>query len=354
MPAPMTLAARTSVARRASRAGIVGLLVSLVALMVGGAPVSAHTSFLGSTPSDESSVSEPVSEILVMFTGVSEEAGDGFVVRDADGLSREPVVSTFDGKTFRLAFDEPLTDGVIGVRWSVRAGDAHPIDGSFSFTIESGTPAAAPTSVADATPLPSADEAASTGADDMSAMSPEEMATMDDFLQVDQSPPGESTATLGRLISIAAIVLTVGALVFAATTLRGRRSEIDQLITTVRVLGATIVVGAAIEYVGVATITGDGLTSTWSSSPGVATGLRAAGGIAVALGLTATTSRVEQSKSPRSLSSAANGSATDPLQTDFWDERAHEPSWRTERTNPSSRRSIADRLGTVSSIQASY
>mgnify|MGYP002064887891 CR=1 FL=1 len=36
---------------------------------------------------------------------------------------------------FRLAFDTPLTGGTVGVRWKVRAGDAHPIEGSFSFTV---------------------------------------------------------------------------------------------------------------------------------------------------------------------------------------------------------------------------
>lgn len=316
----------TSVAGRATRAAIVGLLVSLVALVVGSTPVSAHTSFIGSTPSDGSSVSEPVGEILVMFTGVSEEAGDGFVVREADGRVREPVVSTFDGKTFRLTFDEPLSDGVVGVRWSVRAGDAHPIDGSFSFTIEAGASMAATSGAAAGTPPPVVDGEASSSAGDMAAMSPDEMATMGDFLEVDQSGPGETTATLGRLISLSGIVLAVGALAFAATTLRGARSEIDMLITAVRILGAAIVVGGIIEYVGVATILGDGLTSTWSSSPGLATVLRLVGGIAIALGLAATTETVERPTSPRSLSSAANRSTTDPFRADVRDERSTAPA----------------------------
>lgn len=87
----------------------------------------------------------------------------------------------------------------------------------------------------------SADEMAAVWDADMSSMSAAEMAAMDDFFQVDQSRPGDSAATLGRLISIASIVLAIGALAFAATTLRGTISEIETLITAVRVLGFTLV-----------------------------------------------------------------------------------------------------------------
>lgn len=40
-----------------------------------------------------------------------------------------------------LRFDEPLAGGDIGLRWMVAAPDAHPIGGSFSFTVTAAAPA---------------------------------------------------------------------------------------------------------------------------------------------------------------------------------------------------------------------
>jgi copper transport protein len=307
----------------------VGLIVSMLGLAVAGSPVSAHTSFVGSDPANGSTVSAPVSEIVIEFTNPSEVAGDGFVVLGPDGVVLDPAVTSADGTSYTLSFDEPLTGGVIGVRWSVRAGDAHPIDGSFSFTIDANAVAvagAAPVTNSGDMSSMTAEEMAAMGSGDMSSMSAEEMAAMDDFLQVDQSRPGETTATLGRLISIAAIVLAIGALAFAATTLRGTRFEIETLITAVRVLGFVIAAGAVIEYFGVARIAGDSLASAWSSSPGMATGSRAVAGLAIALGVVATTTVVRPARRARSLSSAVNTSFGDPLDADFWDEVAVGPA----------------------------
>ncbi len=327
MSAPSNPVERAHGPRRVAFGVLLGIVVSVLGLATGASPVSAHTAFVGSTPSDGSVVTEPVDEIVIEFTGVSEEAGDGFVVLDATGQTREPSsVTTDDGKVFTLRFDPALSGGRIGVRWSVRAGDAHPIDGSFAFTVDeaaaaavAGTPSSA-TAAGDMSSMTPEEMAAmsSDGAasSDMSSMTPEEMAAMDDFLEVDESRPGESLARLGRLISFAAIVLGIGALAFAATTLRGRQSEIETLITSIRVVGAAIVVGAAAEYVGVARIAGDSLSSAWSSSTGSAPALRAVAGLAIAFGIVATTVVVRSPRSPRSLSSAVN--TTHPSDVDFW------------------------------------
>ena len=282
---------------------VVGLVVALIGFGVGSGTVSAHTSFESSTPANGAVLAEPVDEILIAFTNPATEAGDGFVVLDPGGQVRTPTsVSTDDGRVFRLTFDPPLDGGQVGVRWSVRAGDAHPIEGSFSFTVgAAGAAAAAGTATAAATP-----------GHDMGSMSAEEMAemtAMDEFLAVDGSRPGESLARVGRLVSFAAIVLGLGAMAFAATTLRGSRSEIDGAITAVRILGGVLVVGAIAEYVGVARIADDAITSAWSSSAGVATILRALAGGLIAGGLVATTTPLRTR--PRALSAAAQSAVLD-------------------------------------------
>ncbi len=115
---------------------LIGIVLAALGIATGASPVSAHTSFVGSTPTNGSTVAEPVSEILIEFTNPSTEAGDGFVVLDPAGQIREPsTVTTDDGRVFRLGFEPALAGGEVGVRWSVRAGDAHPIEGSFAFTV---------------------------------------------------------------------------------------------------------------------------------------------------------------------------------------------------------------------------
>ena len=292
--------------------GVAGALVVLVAVVLGLAagatPVSAHTSFVRSDPANGAALTEPVDEITIEFTGVSTEAGDGFVALDPSGELRRPTsVTTTDNKVFLLSFDPALSGGVVGVRWSVRAGDAHPISGSFSFTAGGGVP------VADDTTL-----AGGRGSDDSdsTSMSAAEMSVMDEFLQVDQTPPGETTATIGRLLSIGGIVLAIGFLAFAATTLRGSKREVEGLIAAVRIVAGVIVAGALIEYLGVARLGGEALTSAWSSSAGAAIALRALAGLAIAIGLVATTSPVRPPRPTRSLSAATGPSTTDAL--DAW------------------------------------
>jgi copper transport protein len=310
---------------------MIGLLLAVTGLAGGSLPVSAHTSFGSSNPADGAVVAEPVSEIVIGFTNVSEEAGDGFVVLDSTGQVREPTsVTTADGKTFRLAFDPALSDGRVAVRWSVRAGDAHPISGSFSFTV--GATAAA---ASDDMSGMSAEEMAAMSASEMPDMTAEEMAAMDEFLQVDDSRPGESIARFGRIIALSAIVLAIGVLVFGATTLFGSRREIGALVTAVRVAGAALAVGATVEYLGVSRIAGDALTSAWSSSAGLAAAMRIVGGIAIAVGLAASTTLIRSARPARSLSSAVNSSSP-RADVSFWGDEPIPAS-------TSARRSVVDR-----------
>jgi copper transport protein len=271
------------------------LLVAVAAiasgLIFGADPVSAHTAFAGSTPADGEVVAQPVSSITLTFTNESEAAGEGFVILDASGQVRPPTsVSTPDDKVFTLAFDPPLDGGEIGVRWSVRAGDAHPINGSFSFTVGAQAPVTTPTAIVPAD-------------DHMSSMTAAEMAAMDDFLEVDDQRPGETQATVGRLLSWLGIALALGAIAFAATTLRGEQIEIDVLIRAARVAGVVVALGAAIEYGGGARIAEASLGGYWSTSAGFAALLRLFAGGAMAGGLRVATATV---RPVRNLSSASN------------------------------------------------
>ena len=301
-------------------AAVVALSVT-VALSPAGT-VSAHTAFAGSTPTDGAILDVPVSEILVEFTNPATPAGEGFVVLDPSGVVRNPTVTTDDDKVFRLTFETPLTGGTVGVRWKVRAGDAHPIEGSFSFTVT-----AVPSTTAPATTVPSttastepapvdtalAGSSGDAGPSAAEAAGPATVA-LDEFLRVDSATPGEGTALAGRVLSIAAAVLAIGGLAFAATTLRGSRREVTRYLTAIRIVGVVLVVGALVEYLGVARLLDETWTSAWSRSAGAATVLRTLGGVAIAAGLAVT---LAPRRSTRALSAAAApATLVDPDSTD--------------------------------------
>jgi hypothetical protein len=62
-----------------------GLTAATIFLLSVG-PASAPTGFESSAPSDRASTAEPVTEILVAFSGEAEPSGEGFVVLDPDGI----------------------------------------------------------------------------------------------------------------------------------------------------------------------------------------------------------------------------------------------------------------------------
>jgi copper transport protein len=117
---------------------------------------------------------------------------------------------------------------------------------------------------------------------------------LDEFLAVDNTRPGQTTARLGRIVGFLALVVVLGLLAFLATTLVGRIDELRAAFTAVRLLGVGLVVGSAIEYVGVARISGDGIGSVWTSSAGFSTMLRMLGGVVLAAGFVPTIKRLRR------------------------------------------------------------
>ena len=293
----------TCAIRRALRhvaALIVVTAAALVGVTIDGATVSAHTDFSSSTPSDGDVLDDPVETVTLTFTGESEEAGDGFVVLDASGRTRRPTsVSTVDDKVFTLSFDPPLAGGEIGVRWSVRAPDKHPIDGSFSFTVSAPSSAIEP----NAEIGPEAD----TSTDGIATTAPAREA-LDDFLAVDAGHAGETRSTIGRILSFAGVALAIGGVGFLGTTLRGQQTEVRWFVNAVRAAGALVAVGAVVEYSGVARMAGETVAASWSTGPGFAALLRLVAGVAVAVGLAASVTAVRWTGPERSLSSAVNTS----------------------------------------------
>ena len=128
-----------------TRLAFVGVCLAMLATFGWPASVSAHTDFEASDPSDGATVDGPLSSVTVEFTNPAVESGDGFELLEPDGTVRVPdSVDPTDGTSFVVTFDPPLGAAAYGFRWDVQAGDAHPIQGSFQFTVTGPTSAATP------------------------------------------------------------------------------------------------------------------------------------------------------------------------------------------------------------------
>jgi len=209
--------------------------VAVVVLVVAAWPTvaGAHTGFESSEPADGAVLDAPVDAITLRFSGAAEPAGEGFVVLDPVLGPREPTSVTRSAEgVFELGFDPAIAGGEVGVRWSVRAPDAHPIDGGFRFTVT--VPAA-----------PAAGDSSSGG------LTPESGESLDDFLVGERtSPGGKLLADASRFLSMGATMIAVGFLVFCLTVMRGTRRELRLLLYWVRRAGVVIVVGTTGDAVG--------------------------------------------------------------------------------------------------------
>ncbi len=275
------------------------LFTAITLILVLALPVAAHTGFESSTPADGETLAEPLAQVALVFTGEAAPTGDGFQVLDAAGQLRAPTTATSaDGLTWLLTFEPPLAGGTFGMRWMVKAPDAHAIDGAFSFTVTAPDPVAAA----------AAEPAAASGQPGSPAVA--ETVDLDTFLAGDGSSTTRADwfAAAARIITLMGAMVGVGALVFAAAVLRGNPSDIRFVLFWVRRGGILLLLGAMIELLAQVSIAGGGrLSALWSysalssvvlSSLGIAIGLRAAGGLALAAGSRLTTTCAKEATDP--------------------------------------------------------
>lgn len=275
------------VAPRLVQRGLAALLVALVVLLSAASPASAHTGFESSNPGDGQTIDQPVAEISLTFSGEATPAGEGFVVLDPSGIIRESdEVTSVDNLTWTLRFDEPFTGGVVGVRWMVAAPDAHPIDGSFSFTVTAEAAAVVPV------PEPTAEDAAASPATS-TEVAPEavdgDSVDLESFLDTDADTTAGASwlFRLSRILRLVGAAGVIGGAVFAAFVLRGNTRDVRAVLYWVRRAGALLILGSVGAAVAQTATLQSGWSGLWSptawadtlwSSLGVAIVLRLVGG----------------------------------------------------------------------------
>lgn len=310
---------------------LAALLVASLALLLSAGPANAHTGFESSDPADGAVVDGPIDEITLVFSGEATPAGEGFVVLDSSGVIRVPdEITSTDNLTWVLGFDQPLAGGDVGVRWMVAAPDAHPIDGSFRFTVaatpagegtDADVDAAATDEVGDVPAEPVADvpdaalESPDIGPEPAEAGTSPEPAEvtapidLEAFLDTGESKPAgvDIVAAIARILGIVGAVLVIGGAAFAAFGLRGDAADVRNVLYWVRRGGVLLILGALGRAVAtVVSLGGDwsALTSLgavtdalWSST-GLAIGLRAVGGFLAASRTGLETTRAAATRDP--------------------------------------------------------
>ena len=270
--------------------------------------VSAHTDFESSIPADGEVVAGPVSEVVLNFTSPAEPAGDGFELLAPSGEIREPTsIDPTDGTSFVLTFDPALGAGTYGLRWQVRAGDAHPIDGAFSFTIDAApattipattTPATTPAPETTPTPPPASTapgtDVATTPPAVPGTTIPETVAsettvaavTLDEFLADGNAAADDAVwvGRVGRTFTYLGLVFGLGTVAALVWVIRGRRDEITAELNWVRLAGLGVALGGFIEWAGLHMTHDAVATELLDTKAGIAVALKIVGGLAVLVG----------------------------------------------------------------------
>jgi copper transport protein len=153
-------------------------------------------------------------------------------------------------------------------------------------------------------------------------------------LATDASASGEGRQLAGRIGSYLGVIGVIGGLAFLASTLRGRRGEIDMMLTVGAGLGVLTAVGAGIEYWGWLAQSDGTVFGEMTSTPGVAMTLRIAGGLVIAAALVAAvwpTSGADQQQPARPLSASVLSEAERPAAAAGpvrrWDPRSTPVAW---------------------------
>ena len=108
------------------------------AMLLAPAPAHAHDSLISSDPADGATLETSPEQITLTYSADVLEVSP--VVQISESDSGEPVELTpvIDGPTVTAEIPEPLAAGTHTVQWRVVSSDGHPIEGSFTFTVETG------------------------------------------------------------------------------------------------------------------------------------------------------------------------------------------------------------------------
>lgn len=115
-----------------------GFTLAVTAVLATAVPANAHDSLVDATPGDGDTVTTPISDVSLRYSGILLGVDTGAnvaVVTGPGGQYYETGCATVEGTTLTL----PVTLGQAGtyeVEWRVVSSDGHPISGQYEFAYE--------------------------------------------------------------------------------------------------------------------------------------------------------------------------------------------------------------------------
>ena len=196
---------------------MISLSVLLLFSIISISAVSAHSVLVRATPKEGEQLDEPINTIKLTFNTKVEYGSTLFLV-NSEGEEIEPeTVDTMDG-VLTAVFMDSLDSDTYQVNWKIIGADGHPIEDSYSFSIE----AQENTETAPASP-----QTGDAGADQARK---EDNVETDKTLQTAQQEnsseqPENSDSEPSSLNSVPFIVLLVAAAVLLVWLLLGKRKK---------------------------------------------------------------------------------------------------------------------------------
>ena len=205
-----TVLSRRTTARPAALAAVFAAL--LAALLLLGAPAQAHDTLLESDPADGATLETSPEAITLTYSADILDVSPLVRITDEDGEELAEITPSIDGPVATAALEEPLPAGESTIQWRVVSSDGHPIEGTFTVTVEQ-----------DAAEEPADEEApaASDGGEDSAAQdaASDDAAASEDTEAED--PPEDEGGSLTPILVVLGVVV-VGAVVAVVVIVRRR------------------------------------------------------------------------------------------------------------------------------------
>ena len=209
-----TVLSRRTTARPAALAAVFAAL--LAALLLLGAPAQAHDTLLESDPADGATLETSPEAITLTYSADILDVSPLVRITDEDGEELAEITPSIDGPVATAALEEPLPAGESTIQWRVVSSDGHPIEGTFTVTVEQ-----------DAAEEPADEEApaASDGGEDSAAQdtASDDAASdaADDSAAEDSAAEEDSGSSLTPILVVLGVVV-VGAVVAVVVIVRRR------------------------------------------------------------------------------------------------------------------------------------
>jgi methionine-rich copper-binding protein CopC len=129
-----SLLSRSASARPAVLAAFFAAM--LAALLLLAAPAQAHDTLLESDPADGATLETSPEAITLTYSADILEVSPLVRITDESGEQLAEITPTVDGPVVTAALEEPLPAGTHTIQWRVVSSDGHPIEGSFTVTVE--------------------------------------------------------------------------------------------------------------------------------------------------------------------------------------------------------------------------